>query len=137
MTDHNTDSSAAIETASLSKDVFASWPWDRKEEYLRAHPNSSFHYHKLAEKKGWKIGDPPKLGLDWDGHKKHRDPDHHRRHAKAHLIKAQYIEDQARNAEGKLSKKKKEEVIERIGQHKQWAAHHESLYHKYAEALLK
>ncbi len=124
------------EIAALSKETFRNWPIERREAYLKAHPNSKFHYHELIERKGVKLpATTPKLGTNWAEHARYPDPDHHRRHAKAHAIAAEHIKEQAKKHRAHTPAY--HDLLEQASLRLKWKERHEKLYKKLADDLLK
>lgn len=129
-----------VEIAALTKETFRSWPLEKREAYLKEHPNSKYHYHELLEKKGIELpATTPKLGTNWAAHARHPDPDHHRRHAKAHAIAAHHIEEKIKKLRPrtKLGVAEKHELMEQASLRKKWQQRHQKLYKKLADELLK
>lgn len=122
------------ELATLTKTQFKEWPYEKREEYLKKHPGSKFHWHNILEKKRVKLPtEVPKLGTNWKEHLYYADPDHHRRHAKAHTIASEHLTAQAGAAKGA----KKEKLLKEAAKRKQWAAKHTKVYHALSEHYLK
>lgn len=124
------------EIAALSKEQFRNWPLERREAYLKEHPNSKFHYHELLERKKVKLPEKtPKLGTNWAEHSRFPDPDHHRRHAKAHTIAANAIMEKAKKYRSNTPVY--HGMLEEAANRLKWKERHEKLYKKLADDLLK
>lgn len=119
--------------ATLTKSQFRQWPLERREKYLKEHPNSKFQWHNILERKRIHLTDVPKLGTDWKSHLYHADPEHHRKHAKAHTIAHAYLTEQASAAKGKA----KEKLLKEAEKRKKWADRHTKVYHALAKHYLK
>jgi hypothetical protein len=122
------------ELATLTKTQFREWPLEKREEYLKEHPNSKFQWHNILEKKRVKLPtEVPKLGTNWKDHLYYADPEHHRKHAKAHRIAHEYLTAQAKAARGE----KKEKLLKEAAKRKKWADKHHKVYRALSDHYLK
>jgi hypothetical protein len=122
-----------VEIAAPTRKQFRDWPWDKREEYLKKHPDSEFQWHNILAEKKIRLGETPKLGNNWKEHLYHADPEHHRRHAKAHTIAHAHIMAQTKTAVGK----EKERLLKEAAKRKKWADNHMKVYHALAKHYLK
>lgn len=128
-----------VVVAALTREAFRQWPLEEREKYLKDHPNSKFQYHYQLDRKKIKLpADVPKLGENWQAHKYYPDPDHHRRHAKAHRIAHEHLMGLANNMKprSKEGKAKKEELLKQAAVRKQWADRHHKVYVALADHVL-
>jgi len=128
-----------VETAALTRDAFRKWPLAEREAYLKEHPKSKFQYHFQLERKKIKVPDEvPKLGTNWNQHKFFPDPDHHRRHAKAHRIAHDHLIGLADNMKprSKEGKAKQAALYEQAATRAKWARRHQKCYEALADHVL-